>query len=43
MNKNQVTIIRKDIDSGNEIKIIEWNVTDPAESVFAVVSPVKLK
>lgn len=28
-------------NGGNGYKIIEFNVSDPAENVFAVVSPVK--
>ncbi|WP_301337159.1 hypothetical protein [Bacillus sp. FJAT-29814] len=43
MSKDQVTIVRKDTNGEGAIKIIEWNVTDPAESTFAVVTPVKMK
>jgi hypothetical protein len=28
---------------GNEYKVIEVNVSDPAENSFAVVTPVKIK
>ncbi|WP_285858282.1 hypothetical protein [Neobacillus niacini] len=43
MSKDQVTIVRKDTSGEGTIKIIEWNVTDPAESTYAVVTPVKMK
>lgn len=45
MNKEQVTIVREiaDKNGGDGIKIIEWNVSDPTESLYAVVTPVKMK
>jgi transcription antitermination factor NusA-like protein len=45
MNQEQVTIIRDlaDKNGGEGIKIIEWNVSDPTESLYAVVTPVKIK
>jgi uncharacterized UPF0146 family protein len=45
MNKDQVTIVRDIADKnvGNGIKIVEWNVSDPTESLYAVVTPVKMK
>jgi hypothetical protein len=44
-NNNQITLIRKDDtnNGGNESRIIEWNVSDPTESLYAVVTPVKMK
>jgi transcription antitermination factor NusA-like protein len=45
MNQEQVTIVREvaDKNGGEGIKIIEWNVSDPTESLYAVVTPVKIK
>jgi hypothetical protein len=43
MSKDQVTIVRKDTNGEGAIKIIEWNVSDPAEGTYAVVTPVKMK
>jgi hypothetical protein len=46
MNNNEIiTLVREieDNNSGSEMKIIEWNVSDPSESLYAVVTPVKLK
>jgi hypothetical protein len=45
MNNNQVITIKRD-DKQNgvgEIKILEWNVTDPTDSLYAVVTPIKMK
>ncbi|MFD2443819.1 hypothetical protein ACFSO7_07460 [Bacillus sp. CGMCC 1.16607] len=43
-NNNQVTIVRKseNKDGGSGKKIIEWNVSDPTENIYAVVTPVKM-
>jgi hypothetical protein len=45
MSNNQVKIVReiesKNVESG--IRIIEWNVSDPTESLYAVVTPIKMK
>ncbi|WP_257000294.1 hypothetical protein [Neobacillus jeddahensis] len=40
---NQVMTSRKNDnkDGGNGYKIIEFNVSDPTESLFSVVTPIK--
>lgn len=45
MTNNQVTIVRKDENNigGSGNRIIEWNVSDPTESLYAVVTPIKMK
>ncbi|MEH7253487.1 hypothetical protein V7111_15275 [Neobacillus niacini] len=44
MNNNQIlTSKREQIDGGNGFKIVEINVSDPTENLFAVVTPVKMK
>jgi hypothetical protein len=44
MNNNQnLTSKREQIDGGNGFKIIEINVSDPSENLFALVTPVKMK
>jgi hypothetical protein len=45
MNNNQVIITRKNENNngGSGNKIIEWNVSDPTESLYSVVTPIKLK
>jgi hypothetical protein len=45
MSNNQVIIIRRDENKngGSENRIIEWNVSDPAESLYSVVTPIKMK
>ncbi|WP_442600129.1 hypothetical protein [Neobacillus sp. D3-1R] len=45
MTNNQANIIIKNenINSGSGNRIIEWNVSDPTESLYAVVTPVKMK
>ncbi|MEH7544209.1 hypothetical protein FB550_101235 [Neobacillus bataviensis] len=43
MNNNQLIITKKNEykGGGNGYKIIEFNVSDPAENLFAVVTPIK--
>ncbi len=43
MNNHQITIIRKDESKTEEsgYKIIQVNVSDPSENLFAVVTPIK--
>ncbi|HYK72907.1 MAG TPA: hypothetical protein VEV44_07220 [Pseudoneobacillus sp.] len=45
MSNNEIKIVREieNHNEGNEMKIIEWNVTDPTESLYAVVTPIKIK
>jgi hypothetical protein len=46
MNNQQLTISTTKSeynDGGTGYKIIEFNVTDPTENLFAVVTPVKMK
>lgn len=45
MNNNQVILVRNDEakSGGTGNQIIEWNVSDPTESLYAVVTPVKIK
>lgn len=45
MNNQDVKIVRENEDqSGTSgMKIIEWNVADPAESLYSVVTPIKMK
>jgi hypothetical protein len=44
-NNQEINLVREieDHNTGSEMKIIEWNVSDPSESLYAVVTPVKLK
>jgi hypothetical protein len=44
-NNELITLVREieDNNAGSEVKIIEWNVSDPSESLYAVVTPIKLK
>ncbi|WP_154663569.1 hypothetical protein [Neobacillus dielmonensis] len=39
----QITIARKveSKDGGNGFKIIQMNISDPSENLFAVVTPIK--
>ncbi|MDQ6597719.1 hypothetical protein [Bacillus salipaludis] len=43
MNKTQLIIPAKNMckDGKNGYKVIEFNVSDPSENLFAVVTPVK--
>ncbi|WP_157081439.1 hypothetical protein [Neobacillus soli] len=43
MNNNQIITPRKNEykDGGNGYKVIEINVSDPSENLFAVVTPIK--
>ena len=44
MNNNQnLSSKREQIDGGNGFKIIEINISDPSENLFALVTPVKMK
>jgi hypothetical protein len=45
MNNQDVKIVRvnEDQNSTSGMKIIEWNVSDPAESLYSVVTPIKMK
>ncbi|WP_160718799.1 hypothetical protein [Bacillus sp. USDA818B3_A] len=43
MNNNQLVTSKKEErkEGGNGYKIIEFNVTDPTESLFSIVTPIK--
>lgn len=43
MNNNHIIVTRKNEckDGDNGYKIIEFNVSDPSENLFAVVTPIK--
>lgn len=43
MNNNQIIIPRNNEckDGGNGYKVIEINISDPSENLFAVVTPIK--
>jgi hypothetical protein len=44
MNNNLILTTKNELnDGGNGFKIIEINVTDPTENLFAVVTPIKMK
>ena len=44
MNNNIILTSKNDPkDGGNGYKVIEINITDPSENLFAVVTPVKMK
>ncbi|MHC0035379.1 hypothetical protein [Pseudoneobacillus sp. C159] len=45
MTNNEMTIVRniEDQNGTGDMKIIEWNVSDPTDSLYAVVTPVKMK
>jgi hypothetical protein len=37
----EITIINKEYKDGNGFKVIEVNVSNPAESLYAVCTPIK--
>lgn len=45
MNNDQlkISVNNEVIHGGNGFKIIEINISDPSENIFAVVTPVKIK